>query len=109
MGWFSKKSSRPTGQQTRFACTQRQPDGSTYDIYSASTRSVALAFLREHVIKEERRYAIVETREGNLGEDFIVIFDEKSQEPLELGERKGHYLNGASGRTSQLVLWTIGA
>src|SRR5205807_3829377 len=68
--------------------TQRQNDGSTYDIYRAPSRAEALAFLRDFEVKEERRYVIVETPQGNLGKDFVLIFDEKTQETIELARRK---------------------
>ena len=72
----------------QFVHTQRQADGNTYDVYRAATRSEALAFLRGLEVKEERRYAIVETPEGNIGKDFILIFDEKTSSTIELGQRK---------------------
>jgi hypothetical protein len=72
----------------QFVHTQRQADGNTYDVYRAATRSEALAFLRGLEVKEERRYAIVETPEGNIGKDFILIFDEKDSSTIELGQRK---------------------
>jgi hypothetical protein len=72
----------------QYVHTQRQADGNTYDIYRAATRREALAFLRRLEVKEERRYAIVETPEGNIGKDFILIFDEGTTVPIELGQRK---------------------
>ena len=71
-----------------FIRTYRQADGNTYDIYRASSRSAALSFLRDLEVKEERRYAIVETPEGNVGKDFILIFEEKTGETVELGQRR---------------------
>jgi hypothetical protein len=62
--------------------------GNRYEVYSASSRSEALSFLRGKEVKEERLYVIVETPEGNFGRDLIWIFDEKTQELLEHGERK---------------------
>jgi hypothetical protein len=71
-----------------FRQTQQQPDGNTYDVYSAQTRSDGLSFLRQHEVKEERRYAIVETPQGNIGKDFIMIFDERTQDMIELAVRQ---------------------
>ncbi len=88
MSWFSKLLGETEKPQAQFVRTQRQPDGNTFDIYTAPNRQAALAFLREHEVKEERRYAIVETPDGNLGKDLVLIFDEKSEETIELGKRK---------------------
>jgi len=88
MSWFSKVFGQAGKPQAQFVRTQRQPDGNTYDIYQASSRSAALAFLREHELKEERKYAIVETPAGNFGKDFILIFDEKTSQTIELGKRR---------------------
>ena len=88
MSWFSRLFGQAGKAQAQFVRTQRQPDGNTYDIYHAASRSAALAFLRELDLKEERRYAVVETPEGNFGKDFILIFDEKTQETIELARRK---------------------
>jgi len=88
MSRFSKLLGQGEKTQADFVRTQHQPDGNTYEIYRASTRSAAIAFLRFHDVCEERGYAIVETPEGNVGKDFILIFDEKTQETIELGRRK---------------------
>jgi hypothetical protein len=83
---FWKKLTGGAGK-VAFVETQRQSDGYTYDIYRAATRAEALAFLRDHEVKEECRYAIVETPQGNLGKDMVLIFDEKTGEMVELGKR----------------------
>ncbi len=88
MTWFSKLFRQGNDPEATFVRTQRQPNGNTYDIYRAPTRSEAMAFLRGLEVKEERRYAIVETPQGNIGKDFILIFDEKSGDTIELGQRK---------------------
>ena len=62
--------------------------GNTYEVYTASSRKEALTFLRDREVKEEGRYLIVETPEGNIGRDLIMIFDEKSQETIEFPSRK---------------------
>jgi hypothetical protein len=67
-----------------------QTDGNTYKVFTAPSKHDALEFLREEVVKEERQYIIVETIEGNLGKDFIMIFDEETQEKIEYGIRKPH-------------------
>ena len=71
-----------------FRRTLRQADGNTYDVYAARTRRDALDFLRQHEVKEERRYAIVETPEGNVGKGFIMMFEERSGAMIELAERR---------------------
>ena len=50
--------------------------GNRYEIYRSSSRAAALEFLRQQEIKEERRYVVVETPEGNFAKDLIAIFDE---------------------------------
>lgn len=63
-------------------------DGNRYEVHTGTNRDIALAFLREKEIKEERRYVIVETPEGNLGKDLVMIFEEKTSEMIEFGQRK---------------------
>jgi hypothetical protein len=63
-------------------------NGNTYLVYTASSRNRALEFLRAKEVKEEREYLIVETPEGNLGKDLIIIFDERNSEKVEFGIRR---------------------
>jgi hypothetical protein len=63
-------------------------DGNTYEVYTASSRAKAMVFLRETEVKEERTYLIVETPEGNLGKDLIMIFNEGTSAKIEFGTRK---------------------
>lgn len=81
-----------TGQKwdtVQFRRTEIHPNGaSRYEVHTAPSRSDALAFLREQEVREEGHYVIVETPEGNVGRDLIMIFDEGSGEMIELGERK---------------------
>ena len=88
MSLFKKIFGGSGGGNVTFQQTQRQADGNTYDVYTAPTRDDALAFLRQHEVKEERRYAIVETPQGNIGKDFIMIFDERTQGMIELAQRQ---------------------
>ncbi len=62
-------------------------DGNTYEVYTGPSRSRALEFLRGTEVKEERRYVVVETPEGCLGRDLIMIFDEANSERIEFGIR----------------------
>ena len=63
-------------------------DGNTYEVYTAPNPSIAIEFLRTSEIKEERKYIIVETPQGNFGKDMIMIFNEKTQERIEFTLRK---------------------
>lgn len=65
-----------------------QTGGNTYKVYTALSKKDAIDFLRELEVKEERLYIIVETPEGNYGKDFIMIFNEQTQEKIEFGTRK---------------------
>jgi len=58
-----------------------------YDVYTADSQEQAIRFLRSQSILEERRYIIVETPEGNIGKDLIMIFREPSGDMIELGKR----------------------
>ncbi|OGU29297.1 MAG: hypothetical protein A2057_09240 [Ignavibacteria bacterium GWA2_35_9] len=62
-------------------------NGNTYIVYKASNKVRAMEFLRATDVKEEQKYLIVETPEGNLGKDMIMIFNEATQELIEYGER----------------------
>jgi hypothetical protein len=62
--------------------------GNRYEVYTAVNRDTALAFLRGKEIKEEKHYIIVETPDGSIGKDLIMIFDEKTSKMIEFGERK---------------------
>lgn len=81
---FSNKHSHPQVEYKERETT----DGNTYEIYVAPNKSVALSFLRETEVKEERKYVVVETPEGSFGKDMIMVFDEQTSEKIELGERK---------------------
>jgi hypothetical protein len=63
-------------------------DGNTYQVYTAPSRSQALDFLRAKEVRHEREYLIVETSEGSFGKDLVMIFDEKTGEMIEYGEKK---------------------
>jgi hypothetical protein len=62
-------------------------NGNTYVVYTAANRSTALEFLRQTEVKTEREYVIVETPEGNIGKDLIMIFEEGSSAKIEFGVR----------------------
>lgn len=63
-------------------------DGNTYEVYTGPSRNRALEFLRGTEVREERKYVIVETPEGSLGKDLIMIFDEVSSQRIEFSDRK---------------------
>jgi hypothetical protein len=63
-------------------------NGNTYLVYQASSRARALEFLRSAEVREERKYVVVETREGNLGKDLVMIFDERTSQKIEFAVRK---------------------
>src|SRR4051794_29315111 len=86
MGFFAKLFGR-SSPKCPFKKTEHS-QGNRYDVYSGKDRNEAFAFLRGLEIKEERHYAIVETPDGNFGKDLIMIFDERTQDLIELAERK---------------------
>lgn len=49
-----------------------------YEVRRAGTRSAAMTYLRARQVREEEYYVIVETPEGNIGRNLIVIFEERS-------------------------------
>jgi len=63
-------------------------NGNRYEVYRAKSKVDALAFLRGQEVKEERRYIVVETPEGNFGKDLIMIFDEATNTKIEYGKRR---------------------
>lgn len=63
-------------------------NGNRYEVYRAKCKADAMAFLRAQEVREERRYIIVETPEGNFGKDLIMIFDEATNTKIEYGERR---------------------
>ncbi|MGH9386113.1 MAG: hypothetical protein ACRD2N_17685 [Vicinamibacterales bacterium] len=63
-------------------------DGNEYLVYTAVTRADAMSFLRSTPVKEERHYLIVETPDGSVGKDMIMVFDERTSEGLEFGTRE---------------------
>lgn len=62
-------------------------DGNTYEVYTGPSRNRALEFLRVSEVREERRYVIVETPEGSLGKDLIMVFDEANSQRIEFNAR----------------------
>ena len=79
----------PSQSKTEATFLKRvEKDGNQYAIYSAQSKNDALSFLRDQTIKEERRFVIVETPEGNFGKDLILVFNEQTGDVLELGDRK---------------------
>lgn len=58
-----------------------------YEVHRSGSRAEALALLRGREVREERLYIIVETPEGNVGRDMIMLFDERDGSCIELGER----------------------
>jgi len=93
MSWLTKTPS-PAGPDSRdvsgpvtFRGTENT-QGNRYEVYQARNRADALAFLREQVVREERRYIVVETPEGSIGKDLIMIFDEATNTKIEYGERR---------------------
>jgi len=63
-------------------------NGNRYEVFTATSRDTALEFLRAEDVKEERSYLVVETPDGSFGKDLVMIFDEKTSEMIEFGERK---------------------
>jgi hypothetical protein len=76
--------SLPAGVQ--FVQTERKL-GSVYHVYRGRSLEAAKSFLRQTPVKDEYVYNIVETPFGNMGRDFIYIFNERDGSPIELGER----------------------
>ncbi len=76
------------GHQVNFERISTRDDGNRYEHYTAPSKSDALAFLREHEVKEPQCYVVVETPEGGLGKDIIGIYNRDTQENLELGVRR---------------------
>jgi len=81
---FRKKPSIPGAKYKETELT----NGNTYDVYTAPSRIKALEFLRATDVMKERTYVIVETPDGNLGKDLIMIFDEGDSQKIEFGIRK---------------------
>ena len=88
MGFFGRLFKRaPSVQGVRFK--QREvTNGNTYEVYTAPSRKRALEFLRAVEISRERKYVVVETPEGSLGKDLIMIFEEANGHRIEFGVRK---------------------
>lgn len=61
--------------------------GGAYHIHRGPNRAEALAFLRQKPVTEPLVYVVVETPEGNVGRDFIYIFDEPAGTTIEFGPR----------------------
>ena len=62
-------------------------NGDQYEVYKGPSRDAAINFLRSKTIKEKRQYIIVETPSGNFGKDLVMIFNEQTQEMIELTKR----------------------
>mgnify|MGYP003603641985 CR=1 FL=1 len=93
LNWLTKGQSR-TGSDSRdisrlvtFRDTENT-NGNRYEVYRAKSKADAMAFLRSQEVREERRYIVVETPEGNLGKDLIMIFNEATNTRIEFGERR---------------------
>ena len=63
-------------------------NGNRYEVYLAKSKADAIDFLRAQEVREERRYIVVETPEGNIGKDLIMIFNEATNTKIEYGERR---------------------
>jgi endogenous inhibitor of DNA gyrase (YacG/DUF329 family) len=63
-------------------------NGNTYEVYAATSKSIAMKFLRQFPVTLERHYVICESPQGNVGKDMIMIFDEGTQKRIEYGTRK---------------------
>jgi hypothetical protein len=61
-------------------------NGNTYEVYTATSRARALEFLRATDVRKERKYVIVETPDGSIGKDMIMI--EATSQNIEFGKRK---------------------
>jgi len=89
-----KKTQSPAGNRatdvSRLATFREteNTNGNRYEVYRAKSKVDALAFLRGQEVKEERRYIVVETPEGNFGKDLIMIFDEATNTKIEYGKRR---------------------
>lgn len=81
----SRKSLAPTHVRRK---TTEVTNGNTYEVYTASSRLDAIEFLKEIEVKQERRYVIVETQEGNFGKDVVMIFDEATSAKIAFGVRE---------------------
>lgn len=64
-----------------------QKDGKRYEEYSAHSRTAAIAFLRNKEVKDEAHYISVATPEGWFGRDLLEIYNENTQERIELPQR----------------------
>ena len=93
LDWM-KKPQAPSGHETRDVSrlvTFRQTEntnGNRYEVYRAKSKADAMTFLRAQEVREERRYIVVETPEGNIGKDLIMIFNEATNTKIEYGERR---------------------
>lgn len=70
-----------------FVKTEHNAKGGTFHVHRGPSRAVALTFLRQNTPEEELVYTIVETPEGNVGCDFIYLFEESDGKPIEFVPR----------------------
>jgi hypothetical protein len=64
-----------------------EKDGKQYEAYAGSGREEALAFLRGREVKDEGFYISVVTPSGTFGRDLLEIYDERTQERIEIPKR----------------------
>lgn len=93
MIWLTKGQSRTDDRPREGSplATFRETEntnGNRYEVYRAKSKADAMAFLRAQEVREERRYIVVETPEGNIGKDLIMIFNEATNTKIEYGERR---------------------
>jgi hypothetical protein len=76
-----------TASAVRFVRTEHNATGGVYHVHSGPDRGAAVAFLRQSPPQEELVYNIVETPQGNVGCDFIYLFEEADGKPLDFAPR----------------------
>ena len=64
-----------------------EENGNRYEEYAAPNREIALSFLRQKEVKDECFYISVVTPEGWFGRDLLEIYNEKTQQRIELPAR----------------------
>jgi hypothetical protein len=82
--WFGSKPRTPGVTFNEKEIT----NGSTYEVYKATSKQSAFDFLRRTPVRKEGHYVICETPEGAFGKDMVMIFDERTQERIEYGSRE---------------------